>query len=310
MIRREFITLLGGAAALPVAARAQQSAMPVIGFLNGQSAEAFAPVVASFRRGLNEAGYVEGQNVAIELASGEGRPERTPALIIELVRRQVAVIVSETVSAMAVKAATTTIPIVFTTGSDPVQTGLVASMNRPGGNVTGVVFFNSVLGPKRLELLRQVVPKTAAIAMLVNPNLPNTEMERRDVQAAARTMGQQLIVVDVNSVSDIEAAFATFVQRGAGALFAGSGAVLNSNRKRLVALAARVDRMREEGEAAQDQAENERRGPGFLVEPVPEQPQAESRGWHPVTLSNLRRAVKELDDGRCGYPVGADIGAC
>ena len=238
MRRRDFIAGLGGAAALPFVARSQQ-AMPVVGFLRSTSLADATHLVTAFRQGLKEAGFVEGQNVAIELASGEGRPERTPALIIELVRRQVAVIVAETVSAMAVRAATTTIPIVFTTGSDPVQTGLVASMNRPGGNVTGVVFFNSVLGPKRLELLRQVVPKTAAIAMLVNPNLPNTEMERRDVQAAARTMGQQLIVVDVNSVSDIEAAFATFVQRGAGALFAGSGAVLNSNRKRLVALAAR-----------------------------------------------------------------------
>jgi len=236
--RRDFIAGLGGVTALPFVARAQQ-AMPVVGFLRSTSLADATHLVTAFRQGLKEVGFVEGQNVAIELASGEGRPERTPALIIELVRRQVAVIVSETVSAMAVKAATTTIPIVFTTGSDPVQTGLVASRNRPGGNVTGVVFFNSVLGPKRLELLRQVVPKTAAIAMLVNPNLPNTEMERRDVQAAARTMGQQLIVVDVNSVSDIEAAFATFVQRGAGALFAGSGAVLNSNRKRLVALAAR-----------------------------------------------------------------------
>src|SRR4029078_6789517 len=201
--RRDFIAGLGGAAALPFVARSQQ-AMPVVVFLRSTSLADATHLVTAFRQGLKEAGFVEGQNVAIELASGEGRPERTPALIIELVRRQVAVIVSETVSAMAVKAATTTIPIVLTTGSDPVQTGLVASMNRPGGNVTGVVFFNSVLGPKRLELLRQVVPKVTTNGVLVYPNNPSTEAERRDVQAAAQAVGQQLIILDVNNDRDIE----------------------------------------------------------------------------------------------------------
>ena len=157
----------------------------------------------------------------------------------DLIRRPVAVIVGNTIAALAAKAATTTMPIVFATGSDPVKDGLVASLNRPGGNVTGVSFFAGVLGAKRLELLRQLVPKATTIGVLVNPNNPNTEAERRDVQAAAQAIGQQLIILDVSSDRDIETAFATFVQRGAGALLVGAGAFLISNRERLVALAAR-----------------------------------------------------------------------
>jgi putative ABC transport system substrate-binding protein len=241
MRRREFITLLGGGAVVwPLAARAQQSAMLVVGFLRSTSLAASKHLVAAFRQGLKEAGFVEGQNVAIEFRSAEDHTDRLPALVADLIRRPVAVIVGSGLEpTLAAKAATTTIPVVFATGSDPVADGVVASLNRPGGNVTGVVFFNAVLGAKRLELLRQLVPKATTIAMLVNPNSPNTEVERRDIRAAALAIGQQLIVVDVNSDRDIEAAFATFVERGAGALLVGSGGFLNSHRERLVALAAR-----------------------------------------------------------------------
>jgi putative ABC transport system substrate-binding protein len=188
---------------------------------------------------LKEAGFVEGQNVAIEFRSAEDHADRLPALVADLIRQPVAVIVGNGVPALAAKAATMTVPIVFLTGSDPVKDGMVASLNRPGGNVTGVVFFNSVVGAKRLELLRQLVPKARTIGLLVNPNSPNTKAERSDVQAAALAIGQQLIVAEANSDRDIEAAFATLVERGAGALLVGSGAFLNSLRERLVALAAR-----------------------------------------------------------------------
>jgi putative ABC transport system substrate-binding protein len=240
MKRREFILAFGGATvAWPLAVRAQQPAMPVVGFLRSASLADATHLVTAFRQGLKEAAFVEGQNVAVEYRSGENDRDRLTAVVTELVRRPVAVIVGNTPSALAAKAATTTVPIVFATGSDPVTDGLVTSLNRPGGNVTGVVFFSAVLGPKRLELLRQLVPKATTIAMLVNPNSPETEAERRDVQAAALAIGQQLVILDVNNDRDIEAAFATFVQRGAGALFAGTGGFLFSNRERIVALAAR-----------------------------------------------------------------------
>jgi putative ABC transport system substrate-binding protein len=240
MRRREFLGVLGGgAAAWPLAARAQQRALPLVGFLRSTSLASATHLVTAFRQGLKETGFVEGQNVAIEFHFSDDHPERLPAMVAELIRRTAAVIVGNSSSALGAKAATTTVPIVFVTGGDPVQDGLVASLNRPGGNVTGVVFFNAVLGAKRLELLRQVLPKATTIAMLTNPNSPNTEAERIEVQAAAQAIGQQLIVFDVNSVHDIDAAFAALVQRGAGALFVGSGAFLNSNRERLVALAVR-----------------------------------------------------------------------
>ena len=239
MKRREFITFLGGAVATwPLVTRAQQS-MPVIGFLRSTSRASSEHLVTAFLRGLKETGYSEGQNVIIEYRWADNQADRLPALAGDLVNRQVAVIVANSTSAFAVNAATTTIPMVILTGSDPVKAGLVANLNHPGGNVTAVVFFSDDLGTKRLELLHQFVPKAATIGALVNPNHPGTEDERRNFQAAARVIGLQLIVLDVRSIRDIETAFATFVQRGARALLVGSGAFLFSNRERLVALAAR-----------------------------------------------------------------------
>ena len=239
MSRREFITLLGGAAAAwPLAASAQPPPMPVVEFLHSQLPDRYADRLRPLRQGLMETGYVDGQNVAVEYHSAEGQPDRLRALVADAIRRRVAVIAGNTVAMLAAKAATTTIPIVFYTGGDPVEAGLVASLNQPGGNATGVSFFGTVLGPKRLELLRQLVPKATTIAMLVNPS-PDAEGERRDVQAAAQAIGQQLIILDASSDRDIETAFATFVQLGAGALFASTGAFMISHRERLVALAAR-----------------------------------------------------------------------
>jgi putative ABC transport system substrate-binding protein len=213
--------------------------MPVIGFLRSTSLADATELVTAFRQGLKEAGLVEGQNVAIEFRWGEGQNDRLPALVDDLIRRPVAVIVGDAVAMLVARATTTTIPIIFTAGGDPVKEGLVASLNRPSGNVTGVHFFGGVLGAKRLELLRQLVPNATTIAVLVYPNTPNTEAERRDVQAAAQAIGQQLIILDASSDRDIDTAFATFVQRGAGALLAGSSAFMVSHRERLVALAAR-----------------------------------------------------------------------
>src|SRR5262245_65766450 len=240
MKRREFITLLGGtAAAWPLAARAQQPTMPVIGFLRDAPLADATHLVASFRQGLKEAGFIESQNVLIEYRSAEDQAHRLPALVADLVREQVALIVGNTPSALAAKAATTTVPIVFGTGNYVVISGLVASLNRPGGNATGVSFLISAVGTKRLELLLQLVPKAAAIAMLVDPNAPDAERERRVVQAAAHAIGQEFIVVEVRSDRDIETAFATFAQRGAGGLFVGVGGFFNARRERLVGLAAR-----------------------------------------------------------------------
>ena len=239
--RRKFLaTLLGGAAAAwPLAMRAQQPGMPVIGFLRSTSLADVTHLVTAFRHGLRETGYVEGQNVAIEYRSAEDHLDRLPALVADLIRRPVAVIVGNHNAALAAKAATTTVPIVFVTGSDPIRDGLVASLSRPGGNVTGVIFLAGILGTKRLELLRQVVPAATTIAVLVNPDAPDTEAERREVQGAAQTIGQQLIIVDARSDADIETAFATFVEGRAGALLVGTGAFMLSHRERVVALAAR-----------------------------------------------------------------------
>jgi putative ABC transport system substrate-binding protein len=239
--RREFITLLGGAAAAwPLAARAQQPAMPLLGYLHYLTPQQNIHVDAAFRAGLKEMGYVEGQNVAIQYRWGEGRAERLQSLADELARIPVKVLATSggSVAALAAKAMTTTLPVVFATGFDPITGGLVASLNRPGGNVTGVSFLAGELGAKRLELLRQLVPKATTIAVLINPNSPDTEAERKEVQAAARAVGQQLIILDVRSDRDIETAFATFVQRGASALLDGTGAFMFSHREGIVALAA------------------------------------------------------------------------
>jgi len=237
MRRRTFIAFLGGAAvASPLVARGQQ---PVIGFLLHTSLATATHLIAAFNQGLKEAGFVEGQNVVVEYHSAEGQPDRLRALAADLSRRPVAVLACNGIAALAAKAATTTVPIVFATGGDPVRDGLVASLNRPDGNVTGVHFFVGELGTKRLELLRQLVPKATMIGMLVNPNTAETEAERRDVQAAAQAIGQQLIILDVRSAPDIETAFVTFVQHGTGALLVGSGGFLNSYRERVVELAAR-----------------------------------------------------------------------
>ena len=195
--------------------------------------------MTAFRQGLKEAGFVEGQNVAIEYRSAEGQTDRLPLLVADLLRRQVAVIVGNTPAALAAKAATTTVPIVFVTGGDPVRVGLVASLNRPGGNVTGISFISVELGAKQLGLLRELRPGAAPIAVLVDPKWPLTERFVSELRAAALAVGQQLIVLDVSSDREIETAFTTLVQRGAGALHVGIGAFMHSQRERVVALAAR-----------------------------------------------------------------------
>ena len=241
MKRRTFITLLGGtAAAWPLAVRAQQSAMPVIGVLDGRSADESAPLVAALRRGLNEAGYVEGRNVAIEYHWAHGQYDRLPALAADLVRRQVTVIAtSGNASALAAKTATATIPIVFLTGADPVQAGLVASLSRPGGNLTGVTSLGVELGPKRLELLHELVPAATTIAILVNPANRSAEIQVRDIQAAARTLGLELHIVQASTEREIDAAFAALTRLRAGALVISPEAFFNSRSEQLAALTVR-----------------------------------------------------------------------
>jgi ABC-type uncharacterized transport system substrate-binding protein len=239
--RRDFITLLGGASASPLlwrqAAHAQQPALPVIGWLRSVSFSDAASLIAGFRQGLKGLGFTDGDNVLIELHSPERDKEQLSRLAEELIQRPVAVFVGNTEAARAAKAISTTVPILVVTGFDPVKDGLVASLNRPGGNVTGVTFIGGMLGGKRLELLRQVTPKGAPIGVLVNPNSSDNEANRRDVQAAAASSGQQLVIVDVRSASDIDTAFTTFMQRGVGAVLTGAGAFFFSNRKQLVTLA-------------------------------------------------------------------------
>src|SRR5215218_7048691 len=235
MKRREFVGGLIGAVAWPIAARAQQKTVPVIGLLRSTSLFPFQNLITAFRQGLIEAGFVEGKNVAIEYRYADNQIDRLPALVADLVGQPVDIIVGNTPSALAAKTATKTIPIVFITGSDAVRDGLVPNLNRPGGNVTGIVFITSVLIPKRLELLLQIVPNATIIAMLVNPNSPETEAERRDAQAAAQAVGQQLITVEVSSQHEIETAFKTISQGGTDALLVGTGPFLFSNRARVIA---------------------------------------------------------------------------
>ena len=239
MKRREFITLVGGAAAWPVAARSQQPAMPVIGFLNAASPDLYAHLVRAFNQGLSEAGYIDGRNVVIEYRWAESHYDRLPVLAAELVRRQVTVIAANSAAAVAAKAATTTIPIVFDTGFDPVQLGLVASLSRPGGNLTGVSNLNVELGPKRLELVRELVPAATVIALLINPTNPNAENLLRDHQAAARTFGIQLHVLRASNESEIDVIFSTLGQLGAEALVIGADTFFISRSKQLAALALR-----------------------------------------------------------------------
>jgi putative tryptophan/tyrosine transport system substrate-binding protein len=241
--RRTFISgVAGGLLAAPLAGRAQRSAMPVVGFLCSASPARWVPFVAAFRQGLNDTGYVEGQNVTIEFRWAEGDYARLPALAVELVRRHVAVVVATggAVSAMAAKAATSTIPIVFTIGADPVKLGIVASLSRPGGNATGVSILLVEMASKRLELLHVLVPKATAIALLVNPDRPIEESEVvREAQEAARSFGERLHVLRARTEHDIDVAFATLVQLQAGALVVGSDPFFNVQRERLVGLAAR-----------------------------------------------------------------------
>jgi putative tryptophan/tyrosine transport system substrate-binding protein len=241
MKRREFITLLGGAAARwPLAARAQQPALPVIGFLNAGAAGPLRRHIAAFQAGLKEAGYVEGQNVAIEYRFAEGQYDRMPALATDLVRRQVAVMFTTANDGVrAAKQATATIPIVFGIGGDPVALGFVASLNRPGGNVTGIHFFTQGLQAKRLGLLHEMVPTARSIAVLINPNYSPAQTQLRDAQGAAARLDLQLLVLRANTESDFAGVFAELARQRAGALLVSASPFFNSRREQLVVLAAR-----------------------------------------------------------------------
>jgi putative ABC transport system substrate-binding protein len=239
--RREFITLLGGAAvAGPVAARAQQPALPVVGFLNSGSAAEWAHLVAAFKQGLNEARYVEGKNVAVEYRWAQGQNDRVPGLAADLVRRQVAVIVAfGPPAAVAAKAATATIPIIFVVGTDPIDLGLVASISRPTANLTGLNIFSEVLTPKRQELLHELVPTAPLVAMLVNPTSDQTESELRDVQAAADKLGQQVRIFNVGTDREIDLAFAAAIDQRIGGLLVQTDQFFTRRRDQLVLLTTR-----------------------------------------------------------------------
>jgi putative ABC transport system substrate-binding protein len=240
MRRREFLGVLGAVAAWPFTASAQPSTMPVIGILNNATLASQATRLHAFRQGLKQIGFVEGQNVAIEYGLAEGQTDRLPALAAELVRRQVTVLfANSTASALAAKAATATIPIVFQTGADPVELGLIASLNRPGGNVTGVAFLVNKLVPKRLELLRELAPGAATLGMLIDPTNPNAEGDVKDAQAAAAAFGRKLFVVRASSMGEIDSAFAALAQQGISALFVAAHTNFNIWSAQIVSAAAR-----------------------------------------------------------------------
>jgi ABC-type uncharacterized transport system substrate-binding protein len=239
LTRRDFITRLGGAAvAWPLGARAQQPALPVIGFLNGGVA-GYAPYLNGFRQGLKTAGYIEGQNIAIEYRWAEGRYDRLPALAADLVSRKVSVILANTAAARAAQAATTTIPIVFATSADPVAFGFVASLNRPGGNLTGVSSLVEEIGPKRLELVHELLPTASVFAVLINQTNPTAETVSKDAQSAARALGQTVHILNASTEGEIDIAFARLAQLQAGALLVTNDVFFNNHPDQLVALAAR-----------------------------------------------------------------------
>jgi ABC-type uncharacterized transport system substrate-binding protein len=240
MRRRDFIAL-GSAAVVagPVIARAQQSPRPVVGFLRVTSAADAANLVTAFRQGLNDAGFIEGQNITVEYRWADGHPDRLPTLAADLINRQVAVIVGHSLAVRAAKTATTTIPIVGVVGDDPVRTGLVPNLNRPGGNITGVSFTTIDVSGKRLGLLHELVPQASALAALLDPNTIEVDRELRAIEAAAKTIGRRLVVVKVATAQELDAAFTTVVQSGAGALQVGSGPFFTSQRQRLILLSTR-----------------------------------------------------------------------
>src|SRR6516165_7289996 len=239
MRRRTFIAGIGSVAAWPLVARAQQAAMPVIGVLNASS-EGYARELAAFRQGLNEGGYIEGRNVAIEYRSADGQYEQLPALAADLVRRRVTVIAAFAApSALAAKAATTTIPIVFEVGVDPAEMGLITSLSRPGGNITGVANLNLELGPKKLELLHELVPTATIIGLLVNPANPNNEIRSKDIEVAARTLGFEVDVLRASTQGEIDNVFASLVQARVGALVINPDPFFTSRTEQLIALTAR-----------------------------------------------------------------------
>ena len=239
--RREFITLLGGTVAMwPLVALGQQPSMPVVGLLRSTPAASFSDLVTALRQGLNEAGFVEGRNVIIEQRWADNQPDRLPDLAADLVRHQAAVIIGNQQAVQAVKAATTTTPIIFVTGEDPVRAGLVASLSRPGGNLTGVTFFGgSQLNAKRMELLHELVPKATIVAVLGDSRYPSFDAELPDVEAAARAMGLHIVLARVAKASEFEAAFAKVVKSGAGALLVSGSPFFTSERSTIVGLAAR-----------------------------------------------------------------------
>ncbi len=241
MKRREFIALLGSAAAaLPLAARAQQPAMPIVGLLRSSPASSVAHVVAAFRQGLGEAGFIEGRNVVIEQRWADNQLDRLPGLVADLIRHQAAVIVCNGPAVEVARTATTTIPLVFVVGDDPVKMGLVTSLNRPNANLTGVTFFGGgLLGGKRLELLRELVPKAAIVAVLLDPGNTGIEVALTDLETAARSLGMQIVLVRATDEHGLDATFARIVASGADAVLLGGGPFLFANRERIVALAAR-----------------------------------------------------------------------